>query len=399
MAMKSEAQAKHSTRALILVSAAVFLASSTWFSGTAATMRLIGLWQIPSSELGLLTTAVQVGFIVGTLVYAFFNLADHFNARRLFFLSALFGALFNAGFALLTSGLESGVLFRFLTGVTLAGIYPVGMRLVASWFRTGLGWRLGVMVGSLVLGTGLPYLIQFVGGASDWRLLSGLASLFAILGGVVILMFLHDGPYLTKRPPFDFKMMFKVFEHKPFRNIAFGYFGHMWELYAFWSLLSFYVAMSFERHQFEMRALVPLVSFMVIGMGAIGCALGGWFSQRIGERNVALISLLISATFCLGSGYLFLLQPVLLIAMLLIWGFFVVSDSPQFSALAAMNAPPEYMGTALTVQNGIGFAITSVSLQLMPVIAQQVGWQWTFLFLAAGPLAGAYFIHLVKNSK
>jgi MFS family permease len=397
--MNLEAQANKSTRALILVSTAVFLASSTWFSGTAAMMRLIELWQIPNSEFGLLTTAVQVGFIVGTLLYALFNLADHFNARRVFFASALLGALFNAGFALLTTGLESGVLFRFLTGVTLAGVYPVGMKLIASWFRSGLGWRLGVMVGALALGTGLPYLIQFLGGAADWRLLSALASLLAILGGLIILFLVSDGPYLMKRPPFDFKMMLKVFEYKPFRNAAFGYFGHMWELYAFWSLLSFYVAMSFEQHQFEMTSLVPLVSFMVIGMGAIGCALGGWLSQRIGERNVALISLLISASLCLGSGYLFLLPPVLLIGMLLIWGFFVVSDSPQFSALAAMNAPPEYTGTALTVQNGIGFAITSVSLQLMPVIAQQVGWQWTFLFLAAGPLLGAYFMRQVSNSK
>ena len=213
--MTSESREPNANRALIFISLGVFLASTTWFSGTAAAQILSDLWELPAHHLGSLTTSVQLGFIIGTLIYALLNISDVFNARRVFFASAILGALFNTGFALLSNGLEMALIFRFLTGLTLAGVYPVGMKLIASWFRTGLGWRLGVMVGALALGTGLPYLIAYLGGDADWRLLSGFASLLAVVGGGLIFIAVPDGPHLRSKAVFDFKMMFKVFQHKP----------------------------------------------------------------------------------------------------------------------------------------------------------------------------------------
>lgn len=391
--VESGVQPKEANRALILVASAVLLASSTWFSGTAVTPLLSRVWSLSEAQSAWLTISVQFGFIVGTFLYALFNLADIFNARHVFFVSALLGAVSNASFAWFASNLGTALLFRFLTGVTLAGVYPVGMKIVASWFRSGLGWRLGVLVGALTLGTASPYLIRALGAQHvDWRMLVSLASLCALLGGTLMVVGLSDGPYLRQQARFDSRMLWKVFHHKPFRYTAFGYFGHMWELYAFWSLITFYLGARLQTDTSEGLELLPFLAFCTIGIGALGCILGGWISRTAGERRVALVSLGISAILCILSGLLFFLPSLFLIPLVLVWGFFVVADSPQFSALAARYCPPDYTGTALTVQNGIGFAITIVSIQLLPWIAGGVGWQWTFSFLAIGPLVGAYFM-------
>jgi MFS family permease len=379
-------------RALVFVSLAVLLASSVWFSGTAAAPLLRREWSLTDGQSAWLTIAVQLGFITGTFLYAFLNLADRFNARRVFFCSAIAAAFFNAGFAWLARGLVMAVAMRFLTGVMLAGVYPVGMKIVASWFQSGLGWRLGVMVGALTLGTASPYLIQAAGAEFDWRLLVALASLSAAAGGALIMLAVTDGPHLKRRAEFDWRMMFKVFRHRPFRYTAFGYFGHMWELYAFWSLVAFYLAARFEADGTGARSFLPLLSFVAIGAGAIGCVAGGWISRRVGERAVALVSLIVSATCCALSGLAFALATGPLLVFIIVWGFFVVSDSPQFSALAARYCPPDYTGTALTVQNGIGFAITVVSIQMLPLVSATTGWRYAFMFLTVGPVLGAYFM-------
>ena len=392
-----EAADAGANRALAFVSGAVLLASSTWFSGTAAVSILRSLWNLSDAQSAWLTISVQLGFITGTFFYAFLNLADRFNARRVFFVSAVLGASFNAGFAWLAGGLIASIAFRFLTGLTLAGVYPVGMKIVAMWFRKGLGWRLGVLVGALTLGTAAPYLIQAVGAQFDWRQLVTVASLSAIAGGALMLFGVTDGPYLKQRARFDGRMLFKVFQHKPFRYTAFGYFGHMWELYAFWSLATFYLSASFQANSPDWMNALSLLAFATIGVGAAGCVAGGWISRWVGEGKVALVSLLISGSMCAVSGFAFNLPPALLMPFIFIWGIFVISDSPQFSALAAKHCPPEYTGTALTVQNGVGFAITIVSIQLLPLIAGIVGWQWAFTFLTAGPLVGAYFMSRLEG--
>jgi MFS family permease len=379
-------------RALLGVSLAVLLAGSTWFSGTAAIPTLRAAWGLSDAQGAWLTIAVQLGFITGTFLYALLNLADVFNARRVFLVSAVLGAVFNAGFAWLSGGLEGAVVFRFLTGLTLAGVYPVGMKIVASWFRTGLGWRLGVLVGALVLGTALPYLIQALGVGVDWRVLASAGSVLALVGGVLLIAAVPDGPYLTTRAPFDAGAAARVFAHPAFRYTAFGYFGHMWELYALWSLVGFFLRDRFVGADGGWAAAIPLIAFATVAVGAAGCVAGGWASRRIGERQVALVSLLASGALCVFSGFAQALPPPALIAYLIVWGFFVVSDSPQFSALAARYCPPEYTATALTIQNGIGFAVTVVSIQFLPWVAQRVGWRWAFVALAVGPLLGAHFM-------
>ena len=386
-------------RSLAIVSASVLLACATWFSGTAATPQLTQLWELTPGESAWLTISVQLGFILGTLLYAFFNLADVFNARRVFFVSALLGALFNAAFAFLAQGLALAILFRALTGVMLAGVYPVGMKLVASWFQTRLGSQLGIMVGALTMGTALPYLIQAGGAQFNWRTLVGVASLLALLGGVLVLTLLPDGPYLKGRAPFDARMLWRVFRQPQFRHTAFGYFGHMWELYAFWSMVSLFLASRLERIDSSPQGWLPLLSFATIGVGSLGCALGGKISKRVGEKAVASLSLWVSGGMCLLSGFIYELDLLPLIFFILVWGFFVVADSPQFSALAARYCPPEYTGTALTVQNGIGFAITVISIQIIPWVAETTGWRWAFLPLGIGPLIGLYFVSKLPSEQ
>ncbi len=378
-------------RALVVVCTSVLLASSTWFSGTAALPSLAAAWDLSAAQGAWLTMSVQLGFIVGTFLYSLLNLADVFNARRVFFASALAGAGFNAAFAFGADSLGVGLALRFCTGVTLAGVYPVGMKIVASWFRTGLGWRLGVMVGALTLGTASPFLLRTVAADLGWRDVVALASGLAVVGGTLMLVAVGDGPHLRGRASFNARMLVRVFEDKRFRYTAFGYFGHMWELYAFWSLVSFFLGASLADDGPAWTDRVPLLAFITIGVGAIGCAGGGWISRRVGERRVALVSLIASATLCATSGFAYDLPPPLLLAFVLLWGLVVVSDSPQFSALAARYCPPEYTGTALTVQNGIGFAITLASIQLVPIVAAHTTWRWAFAILTIGPLLGAHF--------
>jgi len=382
-------------KALLLISFSVLLASSIWFSGTAAAAGLKKIWTLSEVQSSWLTISVQLGFILGTFLYALLNMADIFKTRSVFFFSALLGAVFNAGFALISKALFGAVLFRFLTGITLAGVYPVGMKLVAQWFREKLGWRLGIMVGALTLGTAIPYLIFALGADFNWRHLMLLASLLSLAGGLIVKIGIPDGPYLTASPRFDMRAAFRVFKFRPFRLQAFGYFGHMWELYAFWSLSASYLGASFSRSVSAVS--VPLVVFSVIGIGIFSCILGGWISRSVGEKAVAMASLIVSCTFCVLSGIIFNLPPALLIPAMLLWGIFVISDSPQFSALAAQSCPAEYTGTALTIQNGIGFAITVVSIQFIAWVSQHVGWQWAFAFLAIGPFLGAVAMSRLKS--
>jgi len=375
------------TRALVVISLGVLLATSTWFSGTAAARELTSLWSLDAGASARLTSATQWGFIVGTLIYALANLADRFDARRVFCLSALAGAAANLGFAWASEGLWAALVFRFATGVTLAGVYPVGMKLIAGWFRAGLGWRLGVMVGCLTLGTAFPYGIAALGLALDWRVLASVASVAAALGGLLVLLGCAEGPYLRTRAPLNLRMIGAVFRHQPFRATAFGYFGHMWELYALWSVAGFWLDERFADSP-AWAERVPLIAFATVAVGALGCVGGGLISRRVGERKVALFALTGSGIACAASGFAFAFAPEALLVFVLIWGMLVVADSPQFSALAARHAPAGYTGTALTVQNGLGFLITIGSIQLLPWLVGVVGWRWVFVGLTIGPVIG-----------
>lgn len=298
----------------------------------------------------------------------------------------------NGLFALVSKNLGTAVLFRFLAGFSLAGIYPVGMKIIAGWFKNRLGMGLGFMVGALTLGTGLPYMFSGIGAEFNWRTLILLSSLLTTAGGLIIYFGVKDGPFLARKARFDPLMAWKVFRIKPFRLQSLGYFGHMWELYAFWSLIFFYISDRFADQNKGGESHLPLLVFSIIAAGAVGCLAGGWLSQKVGERRVALISMGTSGTIAIISGFIFSLPSWILISLVLVWGVFVIADSPQFSALAVQTCPEEYTGTALTIQNGIGFAITVLSIQMLPFLARSMGWRWAFTFLAPGPLLGALSI-------
>jgi predicted MFS family arabinose efflux permease len=262
------------------------------------------------------------------------------------------------------------------------------MKLVAQWFRTGLGWRLGILLAALTLGTASPYLLFALGAAPDWRMLLLTASALSLLGGALVLAFVPKGPYLREAAVFEPRMVFRVFRHREFRLQAFGYFGHMWELYAFWSLIALYLSASFQHTGSGAASQVPLLAFGIIAAGSLGCILGGWISRRVGEERVALVALAVSGVLCASSWWLFEQHAFVVALAALIWGMFVIADSPQFSALAARHCPSQYTGTALTVQNGFGFGITVLSIQLTAGLSQNWGWKWAFLVLVIGPILG-----------
>ena len=366
-------------RALAVIVLAQLFGTSLWFSGNSAAAELARLWDLGEAERALLLTAVQLGFIVGTFSIALSGLADAFPASRIFAIAALLGAAANAGFALLSRGLIDAVVLRFVTGLALAGIYPLGMKLIVTWAPNRGGAALGWLVGALTLGTASPLLIRGLGQSWPWQQVvltaSGLALLAAVLVGC-----LGDGPAQPKPLPPKWGAVGGVFRIPAFRASALGYFGHMWELYAFWYLVP-------KLTQRVLGADRPLAAFAVIAIGAIGCVVGGVIAQRRGSKVEAAVALVVSGAMCVVFPMLDHLSVEVKMAVLLIWGVTVVADSPQFSALSAKACPPETVGAALAVQNAIGFLITVFAIQLC-------AWQWpdlgprTAWLLAPGPVLG-----------
>jgi len=361
---------------------AVFLASTPWFAGTAVAPTLTGEWSLEPWEAARLTSAVQYGFIAGTASFAVANVADRVSARRLFMVSACAAAVANLGFAVYAHDPWSAWPFRFATGVAMAGVYPVAMKIIAAWYADGLGWRLGAMVAALTLGTGAPYLLRWLGADSDWRSLAAIGSVAAILGGVTMGVFVRDGPLLPARAPFRWSALREAWSAPGFRAASLGYFGHMVELYAVWSLIGAYVADAWS------PARASVMAFVVVGVGAVGCLAGGRASAWWGERSVARVSLAVSGGCCVASPWAYDFPPVALVIFLVVWGVAVVADSAQFSALAAASCPPAYTGSALTMMNGVGFLITGLTIAGTSWMADLAGWRFAFLPLALGPLLG-----------
>ena len=380
------AEAPGGRRALALLATAELFGMSLWFSGSAVLPALQREWRLAPSLAAWLTLAVQLGFVAGTLTSAVANLPDVLPTRRLFAVSALLGAASNAAFALFAHGPAAAIPLRFATGFFLAGVYPPGMKIVATWFRRGRGMALGVLVGSLTLGKAAPYLVNAVGSA-DWRKNVLFASGLAVAGGLIVLLLVEDGPFAPAVARFDAAQLGKVFRNRGVRLANFGYFGHMWELYAMWTWVPVLMRESFARTG-AAPSLAEIASFLVIGAGALGCAAAGVLADRIGRTLVTSGALAISGSCCLVVGLLFGGSPGLLVAVAAIWGAAVVADSAQFSACVTELGDPAYMGTALTIQTCIGFLLTTVTIELVPRLAQVVGWRWAFAALAPGPALG-----------
>jgi MFS family permease len=380
------AVAPHRWRALVLLSIAELLCMSLWFSASAVVPALSLEWNLTDSQASWLTISVQLGFVFGTLLSAFLNLSDIFRPRQLMAVCALAGAATNTLFALLADGPAAGIALRFGTGVFLAGVYPPAMKLMATWFRQSRGLALGILVGALTLGKATPYLINAIGSAS-WRTNIIDVSALALVGGALVLLFVNEGPYALPRAKFDWQQIAKIFRNRGVRLANFGYFGHMWELYAMWTWVPLMLRASFA-FQGASPQLAELGSFIVIGAGAIGCAVAGLIADRVGRTVVTSWAMAISGSCCLIVGFLFGSNPVLLLVVAAIWGATVVADSAQFSSCVTELGDPQYIGTALTLQMCIGFLLTTISIQLIPPLVNLVGWQYAFMILAPGPLFG-----------
>jgi MFS family permease len=373
---------------IAIIVVAQLLGTSLWFSTNSAADDLTRAWGVGPSGIGWLTNAVQLGFIVGTLSIAFTGLADRYRASRIFALSAVLGACANAGFALWANGLADGMAWRFVVGLCLAGVYPLGMKLVVSWAPQQAGAALAWLVGMLTLGTALPQGVRVLGAHLPWQMVLLVSSLLALMAAAMV-MWLGDGPHLKLRDPSSPAAqanVLRAFKAPALRASAFAYFGHMWELYAFWTLVPMLIRITDLPGRLGVGSVAGL-SFAVIGVGALGCVLGGWMSVRIGSARVAAVALGLSACCCLVFPWVSEAPAWLLLGTLLIWGMSAVADSPQFSALSSQACPPDAVGSTLAVQNGIGFAITLVAIAMTTRVVDHVGVEVAW-WLLPGPLLG-----------
>ena len=371
---------------LIIVIAQLF-GTSLWFSANSAADDLIQTWGITAADIGLLTNAVQLGFILGTLSFALTGLADRFAASRIFAVCAVLGAFFNGCFALLANDMGSAMPLRFAVGLCLAGVYPLGMKLVVSWVPERAGAALAQLVGMLTLGTALPHGIRLAGAGWSWQATLLVSSGLALLAAVMIFR-LGDGPHLKRRhdaPPLRMGRVLYAFSVPEFRASALGYFGHQWELYAFWTLVPSLVVLS--GLAVMPSGLLSGLSFAIIGIGALGCVLGGWWSHRVGSARVAAVALAVSALCCAVFPLSGDWPAGIKVAFLLLWGASVVADSPHFSALSARACSPEIVGSALAFQNSVGFAITMFSIYLGTAWVGSWGMDIAWLLLP-GPVLG-----------
>ena len=382
-----------------LLSLAELLGMSLWFAASAVSGPLGSRWSLSSAQTGWLTTIVQLGFVCGTAFSAMLNLADVVPSKRLFAGSAFLGAIVNAAI-LVAPGYSVALALRFLTGFCLAGVYPPAMKMIATWFRAQRGLAIGTIVGALTVGKATPYLVHALPNVGvDTVILT--ASAGAVLAGLLVAMGFSEGPYPFAPRPFSWSLVATVVREREWRLATGGYLGHMWELYAFWTWIPAFLAASavVSSHNSESARIVSLIAFGTIAVGGIGCVWGGLYADRHSRERLVTISMMASGACSLIVGLFFGMSLLILAPVALIWGFFVVADSAQFSALVTESVPGHAVGTALTVQTSIGFLLTMITIQGVPAIASRIGWQWAFAVLAIGPVLGIRSIAALARAR
>jgi len=376
-------------RALAALSLAELFALSLWFSASAVLPALSRAWSLGSSGRAGLTIAVQLGFIVGTLASALGNLPDLWSPRLLMLGSIVGGVIANTILALGVDSLPPALALRFVTGLAMAGAYPPAMKIIATWFRERRGLAIGILIGALTVGSATPHLIR---GVTDlpWRQTLLAASGLAAIAALIVWLGVREGPYRFPPARFDVRMAAAVFRERPLRLACFGYFGHMWELYAMWAWLGVFFAESLATRGGEGYGGLnaSLATFVAMTAGAGGCYAGGIVSDRWGRTTLTIAAMALSGLCAVLIGLTFGGPPWLTLLVGVVWGVTVIADSAQFSTAVTELSPPAYVGTALTTQTSVGFALTMVSIWLIPPLADLVGWRWAFAALAVGPFLG-----------
>jgi MFS family permease len=382
---------------LAWLSLAMFFGMTLWFSATAATAPIVAEFHLSAADTAWLTMAVQAGFVIGTLISALVNLPDIINPRRLFAVGCVVAAVANASLVR-ADGVLMLIGLRALTGAALACVYPPGMKIAAGWFEQRRGAALGVLIGALTVGSAFPHLLASASATIPWRTLMIAASALAVLGGALVVTLVGDGPYVAGAARFDPTAVARVFSDRRTRLATLGYLGHMWELYAVWTWIAAFASASlgFGAGATPSSPAGSAVAFATIGSGAIGSAAAGLFADRLGKARVASWAMIVSGVCCAAAGFMFHAPAPVLYLFAMIWGVAVVADSAQLSALVAQYSPRDHVGTALTVQTCAGFLLTMVSIRLLPIAAQTVGWQWVFICLVPGPVFGVLALRGLK---
>ena len=384
-------------KTLWLLAAAELLAMGLWFSATAVAPALQAEWGISAADAAWLTMSVQLGFVAGALLSALFNVPDLWAPRRVVAAGAAAGAALTAAIPLLDTGFAATVVLRFGTGMALALVYPVGMKIMATWTREDRGLGIGLLVGALTIGSASPHLLRALGGVGTWRPVVYVSAALAALGGLIAWRYGDLGPHRGSAPRFRLGYMGRALTVRPLRLANFGYFGHMWELHAMWTWLPAFLAAAYATAAWP-PAAASAVTFAAIGLGGVGSFLAGFLADRWGRTRTTILSMAVSGTCALGIGLAIPFGPWIVTGIALVWGFAIVADSAQFSTAVSELAEPDYMGTMLTAQTALGFLLTMVTIRLLPTVVDAVTWRWAFAVLALGPAAGSWAMWRLKRS-